>query len=187
MAKNNLPHYIVYAFCSALLLIGIFYTSGKSIDQIESKQGDNNLTNKILNSQKAKNGEKLLHEILVSHRTIDQFYYVPHLWGELTESPKMSISLPAGAWDNLTEYQQGTLEAYVASKTVNAWLNPFRFSSIKENAPIAWKVKESAKKMKVTDWEIIEGKLTNNGRDILHEKTISTGEKWQGKDLSKYF
>ncbi|WP_321532974.1 hypothetical protein [uncultured Desulfuromonas sp.] len=185
--KSKLPHYITYIFCSIFLLMGIVYVSGQDLDGKKLTDDEKSLISLILNSKKAKNGEKLFRNILAAHPFIDQYYYQPSIFGEGTEKPKLSISLPAGVWVNLTPSQQEMIEAYVASEILTVWRTPFKYSVVKADAPGAFITKKNVKNMSLYDWVIIEGKLTNNGRDILSDKTISTGEKWQGQDLSKYF
>lgn len=195
--QSNIPYFYLFMILIMLIFFAISSPIEKEDKKITpekrtstaTKPPKNNSTDIsfIMDSQKARKGKKLLHDILIAHNIVDQFYYEPSLFGEGTANPKLNISLPVGVWANLTTDQQAALEAYVSSEILTVWRTPFKYSVVKANSPAAIITKKNVKNMYFYDWEIIEGKITNNGRDILHEKTISTGEKWQGKDLSNFF
>ncbi|MCF6267763.1 MAG: hypothetical protein L3J57_14655 [Desulfuromusa sp.] len=147
--------------------------TNKNTQQSENKSVS---VSSVIDQSKAENGRKLFIEILSDNPTIDRFYYSPSLAGGITEIPTINLNLPSGIWDRLSLSQQDILKTYASSEVINAWINPFKYSPVTEGAPVGAKLRKNAKKMTIHDWAIYEGKLTNNGRDIISDRVVARGK-----------
>jgi len=140
------------------------------------KVGDRKTDNQKAGKTFAEQGKELHLRILKRHPQIDQFYERPFLYGELTDSPLIIISVPMKDWDSISEKERDLLCEYVASLVTQARLSPFSYTKIPQNAPIAPIIKQNVSKMTEKSWGILVGRISEDGRDIYSDKLVKTGK-----------
>jgi hypothetical protein len=121
-------------------------------------------------------GKKLHLTILARHPKLDKFYKQPDLYGGLTASPKVTIYLPITDWNKTSPKERNKLAAYVSSLIKNVKANPLKYARIKANAPVSPQIKNNAVTMNEKSWQIIAGQLSPDGRDILADSTVLSGQ-----------
>ena len=140
------------------------------------KVGNRKPKNAIVGNTLAERGKKLHLRILKRHPKIDQFYERPILYAELTNDPLVVINVPIEDWDSISEKERNLLCKYVASLVNQVRSNPFSYTRIPQNAPIAPRLKENISKMTNKSWGILTGQISEDGRDIYSDKLVKTGK-----------
>jgi len=128
------------------------------------------------NNSAAIEGKKLHLRILARHPKLDKFYKQPDLYGGLTASPKVTIYLPMADWNKTTPKERDMLAAYVSSLIKQVQANPLKYARIQANAPASPQIKNNTSTMNEKSWQIIAGQLSPDGRDILADSTVLSGQ-----------
>ncbi len=124
----------------------------------------------------ANEGKRIHLQILARHPKLDKFYKQPDLYGGLTASPKVTIYLPITDWNKATPKERDMLAAYVSSLIKQVKANPLKYARIQTNAPAATQIKKNASTMSEKSWQIIAGQFSPDGKDILADSTVSSGQ-----------
>ncbi len=128
------------------------------------------------NNSVAIEGKRLHLRILARHPKLDKFYQQPDLYGGLTASPKVTIYLPLADWNTISSKERDLLAAYVSGLIKQVKASPLKYARIQANAPAASQVKNNAATMTEKSWQIIAGQLSPDGRDILADLTVRSGQ-----------
>ena len=128
------------------------------------------------NNSAAIEGKKLHLRILARHPKLDKFYKQPDLYGGLTASPKVTIYLPMADWNKTTPKERDMLAAYVSSLIKQVETNPLKYARIQANALAAPQIKNNAATMNEKSWQIIAGQFSPDGKDILADSTVLSGQ-----------
>lgn len=140
------------------------------------KAGDRKSEGNVVGNTPAEQGKELHLKILKKHPKIDQFYARPTLYAELTNEPLVVINIPIRDWRSISEKEKSILCEYVASLINQVRSNPFSYTRIPQNAPIAPKLRESVSKMTERSWGILAGRISEDGRDIYSDELVKTGK-----------
>jgi hypothetical protein len=122
---------------------------------------------------KSKQGHDLHLRILASNPRIDKFYRQPFIHGALSNKPVCCISVPVVNWRSLSEPEKQALKNYASSLVNQVKADPFKYSGVAVNAPVAPNVRRNVAAMSNNSWGIIVGKISPDGRDILSDQIIS--------------
>ena len=121
----------------------------------------------------AQDGKMIIERIYLEYPTVDSFYHKPILQGELfPDKVRVTLQLPANAWDHLTSDEKKQVGKYVSSYIPQVMRNPFAHTAISSSAPIASTIRENVQLLTYAKWTIEVGGLINGGADILPNKTI---------------
>lgn len=140
------------------------------------KVGDRKSENSIVRNTPPEQGRELHIKLLKRHAKIDQFYQKPMLYAELTNDPLVVINLPIEDWDSISGNDRNLLCEYVASLVNQVRSNPFSYTRIPPDAPIAPKLRANISKMTDKSWGILAGRISEDGRDIYSDKLVKTGK-----------
>ncbi len=123
-----------------------------------------------------KKGHEIHLGFWVNYPELDSFYKIPDLWGGLTRQPQAAISVPMPAWQEMTDQDRNSLAAYVSSLVPEVKESPLYYGRIPYNAPAADRIKYNAQKyMTPNSWIIFAGAVSEDGRDIMIDKTVMAG------------
>jgi len=140
------------------------------------KVGDRKSENSIVHNTPAEQGKELHIRLLKRHTKIDQFYEKPMLYAELSNDPLVVINLPIEDWDSISADERNLLCEYVASLVNQVRSNPFSYTKIPPDAPIAPRLRANISKMTDKSWGILAGRISEDGRDIYSDKLVKTGK-----------
>jgi hypothetical protein len=124
----------------------------------------------------AKKGMRLHFSIISSYKKLDKFYKEPDLFGAITTTPIITIYIPVEEWNKLNENEKYLLSIYASSLVEDAKENPLKYAKVPSDAPASHKIKRNALNMTAKNWQIIAGKLTKNGRDIMADSVVKSGK-----------
>jgi len=130
----------------------------------------------VVGKTPAEQGKELHLKILKKYPKVDQFYERPILYAELTNDPLVVISVPIRNWESISEKERNLLCQYVASLVNLVRSNPFSYTRVPQNAPIAPKLRENVSRMTDKSWGILAGRISEDGRDIYSDKLVITGK-----------
>lgn len=150
-----------------------FMCESPDYPKIEDRNMDSNIADNTL----AEQGKDLHLKILKQHSKIDPFYERPMLYGELTNDPLVIINVPINDWDSISEKERGLLYKYVGSLLTQVRSNPFSYTKIPQNAPIAPRLKQNISRMTDKSCGILVGRISEDGRDIYSDKLLKNGGK----------
>jgi hypothetical protein len=135
---------------------------------------DSKLNKYISDNTLAEQGKELHLRILKEHHKIDQVYEKPTLFGELTDNPLVVINVPINDWDSISYKDKSLLCEYVKSLITQVRSDPFAYTKIPQNAPIAHKFKQNIFKMTDKSWGVLVGRISEDGRHIYSDKVART-------------
>ena len=127
-------------------------------------------------SNEEKEGKNLHMQSLSHYPKLDKFYKQPDLYGGLTASPKVTIYIPIVSWEKLTSKDRNLLAIYAANLIKTVRSNPLKYARVPNHAPAASTIKNNAAKMTGSSWQIIAGQFSNDGRDIMTDSTVRSGQ-----------
>jgi hypothetical protein len=55
-------------------------------------------------------------------------------------------------------------------------IDPFNYCGVARNAPIASKIRKNVGNMNNNSWGIMSGRISEDGRDILSDKLVRSGD-----------
>jgi len=166
--SNSVGCLTIIVAITALVLIGSLFDKDKPDNPPPTP------SRVSVDPDKVKQGEKLLLKILAQYPRLDLVYFRrPHLYGELSNHPRLIVSVPESSWRTLSLKERLALRDYVKSFISDVRIHPFRYSRIPPTAPIAPKIRNNVAKITGRDWGIVVGKLSVNGDDISLDRIVS--------------
>ena len=120
---------------------------------------------------------RALHALILGrHPGVERFYKRATLWGAMTESPLVIISVPSADWRALSSAEQESLKAYAASCVEAVRASPFSYTNIPASAPLAPTIRQKAAAMTANSWGIMAGAISSDGRDIMSDDVVVRGQ-----------
>ena len=127
-------------------------------------------------SDSSVNATKLVQKILKRHSGLDSFFYEPHLYGELSDKPLLTLALPTEDWKSLSRNEKSLLCKYLATLIPNVKSTPFKYSKLSSTAPIAPLIRSKVATMTNDSCGFLIGDITTDGHDIQLDKVICCGK-----------
>lgn len=158
-----------------LLLISTLFVSAVNSGEVSIKSQENGKKSSSKIIDKEKEGMKIHLRILRKYKKIDAFYKSPTIWGVMTGNPLAIISIPIREWEKMSEKERDYISKYAAGMVKIVKIDPFKYCQIPNNAPVAPMIRKNVSNMNQNSWGIMGGRISDDGRDILSDKLVRSG------------